>query len=339
MVRTEGRKHGAFASRARWPVDLETHRSRVTNDRETMLKDKRFFESRGASWGGPWNIIGYDPIWQGTARRADSSRDTSRRSAQGGLALVLAAAGAAVQGLSRRRRVRAAERAVRQADSRAVERVRPSVAPVARSAVATSRGRSPGPTSPARPRAAPCGLRTSGARGGGSGGGASSGSVTIRRMLNSAKRTAARMPSLARDRPASSIRNRRTPGHDLAPGRPRAVTWTYRSGGRRPGPGAESWRPGRASLAQCLQGVELGLLLRGQDARMALSCASRRARSSWRRWWPSMASSPTATGSGLAVSRAWASCSRFFASFSRSDSCSGPWCHPSASAPAPAAAR
>jgi hypothetical protein len=53
MVEDRGAIHGAFASRARWPVDLETHRSRVTNDRETMLKDKRFFESRGASWGGP----------------------------------------------------------------------------------------------------------------------------------------------------------------------------------------------------------------------------------------------------------------------------------------------
>ena len=32
-------------------VYLETHRSRVTNDRETMLKVKRFFESR-ADGGG-----------------------------------------------------------------------------------------------------------------------------------------------------------------------------------------------------------------------------------------------------------------------------------------------
>ncbi len=38
-------------------VYLETHRSRVTNDRETMLKAKRFFESRGVDTAGGITLV------------------------------------------------------------------------------------------------------------------------------------------------------------------------------------------------------------------------------------------------------------------------------------------
>src|SRR5512135_959339 len=38
-------------------VYLETHRSRVTNDRETMLKAKRFFESRGVKTAGGITLV------------------------------------------------------------------------------------------------------------------------------------------------------------------------------------------------------------------------------------------------------------------------------------------
>ena len=38
-------------------VYLETHRSKVTNDRETMLKAKRFFESRGIKTAGGITLV------------------------------------------------------------------------------------------------------------------------------------------------------------------------------------------------------------------------------------------------------------------------------------------
>ena len=68
--------------------------------------------------GRPRRPPGRDP------RHARVPRDgRGPRGPQGGVALVLAAGGAALQGRARRRRLRAAERAVRQADAGAVERV------------------------------------------------------------------------------------------------------------------------------------------------------------------------------------------------------------------------
>ena len=62
-------------------VYLETHRSRVTNDRETMLKVKRFFESRGIQTpaASPWSPTRASSS-SSSATRARPTGSTSKRS-------------------------------------------------------------------------------------------------------------------------------------------------------------------------------------------------------------------------------------------------------------------